>query len=282
MNRSAIPRIYKSALPSSRQYHFADCIPNASQRDITFCDIPHSKSFIWDELINLVLCARARAHSREREEQWKRGSARRHFTRDAAANRGEIISLNYVIGIVSNVHLARAAAPLRSFHLQDLARRRSRTRKINTSHQAADVFTRRAYFLDHFVSLFFAVVLFLLAVAQLEFLNPYVKLIERIPHFFFPSCFSLTEKPTLQFILSKSVLNVLVYYILDNVCSKRRSFVRNIYFFGKNKLKYSYSIFSFSIFIFFGIKKSIIYHSNDEKEIIAKTNIKGRYRSKVP
>lgn len=44
--RSTIPRIYKSALPSSKQYHFADCIPNASQRNIAFCDIPHSKTFI--------------------------------------------------------------------------------------------------------------------------------------------------------------------------------------------------------------------------------------------
>jgi len=125
MVRSPIPRICKSVLPSSKQYHFADCIPNASQRNITFCDIPHSKSFIWDELIKLVPRVRAKERNNGKD-------GIQHFTWDAAANRGEIISLNYVIGIVSNVHLAHCR-PLRSFHPQDLARR-SRTRKINTSH----------------------------------------------------------------------------------------------------------------------------------------------------
>jgi len=67
MNRAAIPRIYKSVLPSSRQYHFTDCIPNANQRNITFCDISHSKSFIWDELINLVALARKRETMEKRE-----------------------------------------------------------------------------------------------------------------------------------------------------------------------------------------------------------------------
>lgn len=125
MIRSPIPPICKSVLPSSKQYHFADCIPNASQRNITFCDIPHSKSFIWDELIKLVLRVRAKERNNGKE-------GIRCFTWDAAANRGEIISLNYVIGIVSNVHLAHCR-PLRSFHIPKISHD-DRTRKINTSH----------------------------------------------------------------------------------------------------------------------------------------------------
>lgn len=35
--------------------------------DITFCDIPHSKSFILDELINLVPCAKEK--NKEKEER---------------------------------------------------------------------------------------------------------------------------------------------------------------------------------------------------------------------
>lgn len=46
MNWPAIDHVSINQRCLRRGGHFADCIPNASQRDITFRDIPHSKSFI--------------------------------------------------------------------------------------------------------------------------------------------------------------------------------------------------------------------------------------------
>lgn len=105
--RADTPGIYKSGLPSSRQYRFVNSIPNASQRYYILRYSAFKKFYLRQ--VNKSGGAR----SREREERWKRENARRRFTRDTAANRGEIISLNYVIGIVSNVHLAHCRrAPL--------------------------------------------------------------------------------------------------------------------------------------------------------------------------
>lgn len=100
----------------------------ANECDITFCDIPHSKSFIWDELINLV----ARAFARKRGTTEKRERSTAFYARCCGESwRNNFIKLRNWNCFERS---PRALPPHRSFHPQDPARRRSRTRKINTSH----------------------------------------------------------------------------------------------------------------------------------------------------